>query len=375
MSFTVTESRCFDGSVTDFYRMTRLQRNTLVRRILKKQDEKIRRYLETGEKTHFFFAGFPRRSGIRLDGLIKAHQMDFDNYPFGKTGTKSGFLFFESLIGSRLRCIDNQTDSFHVYCEPCIQDPAEISRLSVDLDTNPVWTAHLNEIADSLQADSADPDVPVPLFGLSIFDCACNLCSAERLFIWMLEHEDHVHRLLDFCSDLYIECFRRLQRLGYRIVTSYGFPGVYCNDLHLRNLSPQLIERFVLPQYIKIAKSCGAMLLNMGFADLGLVEKVLSVEQIIGCAFDRRIPLDTIKRIIGRKLFLIHNYIYYDWLDKPTLINGIYCNPIVQTYGRELPQAFTALSETCSMLVYIERHTLNEIQRVKDRLLQSSQVG
>ena len=338
----------------------------LIREILEKQDAKIKRYMDTREKTFFFYAGHPVDRNGYLDNLIDVHDMGFDNYPLAAARNDGGFLFMERLLGCPMKSVGGRTDSFHLFCEPFVKATEDIGRLRIDLDTNPVWRSFVQDIEKD--RETIQLDLPVMSFGLSLIDWACSLCSPETLFMWMMDDEPEVHHLLGFISDVYIECVRRLEQIFGRVVDSHGFPCVYCSDLHFRNISPRLIEKFVLPQYARIARSCGGMILSLGTADMDLVRMTLRVEEILGCAFDARIPLDSIEQILGRKLFVIYNYVYYDWLDKPTLINGIYCNPIVQSYSRELKKAHSALSPTRSMIIYIQRYSFAEVCAVKKEL-------
>ena len=157
-----------------------------------------------------------------------------------------------------------------------------------------------------------------------------------------------------------------------RVLNSYGFPGIYCNDLQMTNLSPPLVERFLLPQYQSLASRCDGLILCLNSADIGLAAKTLRMDSLFGCAFDKRMPLAVIRQIIDAKLFVIHNYAYDDAYSQPKYRDGLWWNPIVQTYSRELDTAYNELAATCTMLIVLERPTLQEVVATRQRLCQES---
>ena len=96
------------------------------------------------------------------------------------------------------------------------------------------------------------------------------------------------------------------------------------------------------------------------------------MDGIIGCAFDKRLSLATIKQYIGAKVFLLPDYIFDDAFDRPTCRDGIYCNPIVQSYSRELTTVYQELADSCTLAIAIERPSLAEVCAVRRDLLQGN---
>jgi hypothetical protein len=178
-----------------------------------------------------------------------------------------------------------------------------------------------------------------------------------------------VDQLFNYLAGIYISCFNQLKDTGIEIKNMYGFPGVYCNDLQMPYISPYMIRRFILPCYERVARACDGLIVSINCSDVVLAEEMLNLDGVIGATFHMGIPIQEIRRLLGRKLFVMNHYVYLNELDKPTLIDGIYCNPIVQSYSRELELVWQELSPYCSMLVTIERYSLDQVVKTRNNLL------
>jgi len=133
-------------------------------------------------------------------------------------------------------------------------------------------------------------------------------------------------------------------------------------------ISPAMIERFLLPRYFRAAESVGGMILILNCPDVSLAELALKQDSIIGCGFDKRMSLDDIDRILGDKLFVIYNGIYNPDIDHPMEIDGIWCNPIVQSYSEELAEVYQRLHDKHSFLITIERYSIEEAAQTRKDL-------
>lgn len=75
--------------------------------------------------------------------------------------------------------------------------------------------------------------------------------------------------------------------------------------------------------------------------------------------------------MLGKKLFLLHHYIYLDDVQGPVEKNGRYCNPIVQSHSKDIRECFRVLSKGHSMLISIERFSPQETEDLKQALLEN----
>lgn len=334
--------------------------------IIDVQNCKISSFLQDGKKTDFFYAYSPHISSTQ-EYINKVHSLGFDNYPIAPIN--DGIFFIERLIGCKISTVDNQTGSFfHTWCDAVVHKPDDIFGFKTDIENNAVWTEYLEAVTD-YYGNSLKPErLPLAFPGFNLLDAACNVCGAENLLEFMYEAENAVEYLLDLITDTQIQVYTLLQARGIKMCNSFGFPCVYCNDLQMGVISPAMIERFLLPRYFRAADAVGGMILVLNCPDVSLAELVLKQESIIGCGFDKRIPLESIDRILGDKLFIIGNYVYNPDVDHPMEIDGIWCNPIVQSYSRELTEVYSRLHENHSFLITIERYTLDEIVRTRKEL-------
>lgn len=334
-------------------------------------DIKIQAYLNDRKHTHFWFADFP---GNRQDRLPELSRLGFDNYPLAQIQVADSVLLFEKLIGANMHIVDGRKGSFfHTWCERIIERPSDVYTLKVDLDRNESWATYFAAVANCMNTSSEkDQALPIgpPGFYFYPLDMACNLCGTGNMLTFMMDAEDEVDFLLDVIADLYLEVRKRLLSLGIRLVNMYGFPCSRCSDLQLPAISPALIRRFILPQYERIARECGGTILDLYSSDIGLLEEVMTIDSVIGCCFDRRLPLTEIRKTIGDRLFVLHHGPYDDALGGPTWKDGMYWNNIIQCHGREIAHLYMELGEACSMAICISRPCLQDVCRVRDDLLE-----
>jgi len=324
-------------------------------------DAKIGAYLLKKNRTHFWYASCPDAA------LPQLHALGFDNYPLADVGFSDRMFFFERILGCPMHVVDSKTGSFfHTWCLPVIGELRDIRRVTCDLDTNETWRPYFEAVARYTRGGGT---LPVGSFPFNPLDLACNLCGTQRLFTWMVDAPEDVALLFETITTTYLEAHRQLIALGVRLVNLFGFPGVYCSDLQLPYVSPAMVERFVLPQYELVARECGGMILALLHPDARILERIMATDAILGCSFDKRIPLTEIRQRIGHKLFVLFNYLYDDSLDRPTCRDGTYWNPIVQGYSREAVEVFRVLGRTTSLITWIERPSLDEVCRVRDMLV------
>ena len=340
--------------------------------IVRIQNAKISAFLNGECATQFWFAHYPSEcpENERIECL---HELGFDNYPTAQIYNVDRLypymFFYERMLGAEVDSpAGHEYDFFHSWCVPIINEPVDIFNISADLDDFPLWQAYENAIKGYMQETPPDDLLPIMFHGFSPLDAACSLCGTENMFMMLYDAPDAAEYLLNTIVTLMVEGYQRTKSIGINIVSYYGFPGVYCNDLQLAYLSPPHVKHFMLPCYTRFAQECDGLLIAFMNNDIDSLQSMLDTDGVIGCAFDKRIPLSEIKRRLGQKLFLMPNACYDDDLDKPTLRDGIYWNPIVQSYSRELTQVYDEFHEEHSLLISMERPTLAEICDVRNKL-------
>lgn len=336
--------------------------------IARVQEAKARAYLQTRRQTRLWHASCPM-PGSYADSMSALHALGFDNAPFGAVDFGNGIFFYEQVMGCRLKVLDGREGSFfHTWCEPIISSPEQIDRLEVDLRANPVWEAYGAAVRRYVASTPPAAALPLTPWACCPLDLACSLCGAERLYTFMYDAPGEVETLFARITDTYLETRRQMEATGVRWITGLGFPGVYISDLHLPGLQPAFVERFVLPSYERLVRECGGGIVAVHSADTGVLTRILAWDDVVGCFFDKRLPFPAIRDRLGNKLFMIANYAYDDAVDRPTLKGGMYWNPIVHSYSRELDAVYGEFARDFSMLVMIERPTLDEVCRVRDGL-------
>jgi len=333
-------------------------------------DRKIQSCLSGRKQTHFWYASF---AGANANHIGQLYEMGFDNYPLAPVEDPHRILFFEKLFGCDICVKDKSAPSFfNTWPVPKIRCRSDLVCLKPDLNDNVVCQEYLNAVSCYLDFTTGENQLPVAARAFYPLDLACNLCGAENLFAWMLEAEEDVLQFFDRMADLYLAVRERLLGFGARLVNALGFPCVTCSDLQLPCLSADMIRRFVLPCYEKVARACGGAFIGLDCCDIGLLEEVMGFDWLVGCSFDRRLPLAEIRRTIGKKIFVLPYYAYDDGFDRPTLKDGIYWNPIVQCHSRNAEDVYREMAQQCNMVIIIERPGLQDVVAVRKRMLAGS---
>ncbi len=340
--------------------------------MVRAHDARIRSCLEGRSQAHFWHACCPM-SGPTEARLQRFQALGFDNYPLAQIpavdALRTYLFFFERILGAKVVSpAGHDGDFFQTWCQPWISSAAQVSGLRVDLGASPLWQAYEKAISDYLAHTPADQRLPVAFMGLSPFDIACNVCGPEPFCLMLHDEPEAAAGLLDFIVTLLVDAHRRIRGLGTRLVSPYGFPGVYISDLQLPLLSPAHVGGLVLPCYERIAKECGGLTFALLSADLDVLRAALRMDGLVGCSFDKRLPLPEIRKHLGRKIFVIFSYCYDDALEAPTLRDGIWWNPIVQSYSRELPQVYREMAAGHNLLIGIDRPSLAEVLALRSGL-------
>jgi len=175
--------------------------------------------------------------------------------------------------------------------------------------------------------------------------------------------------VLNFICDLYIDMITRIKKLNVKTISAVGYAGTYSSDLNTINISPEMLEK-IIPVYEKAANFCNGIILNIAVPDIYLMKDIASVPSFYGFFFDSRLKLRDISKILTlkKKLFVIANYIFDDKLEKATLKDGVYVNPIVHAHSKNITEVFAELADEHSIMAMIFRNDKQEIINVANKI-------
>lgn len=284
----------------------------------------------------------------------------FANYPLRPVAFDDGLFFFERLAGARVAVQEGRAGSFaHTWCLPALAGPGDIDRVPAAVDGLPLWKA--------FEAAARAAGGPIPTLAFTPLDWACDLCGTEAFFLLLHDDPAAAAALLARLGALYVSARARLRAAGIDCRMVSGFPGVYVNDLQAAFLSPAHLAELLLPLYAGAAAACGPLILALNCADAGVMRDALALPPLLGCAFDRRLPLEAIAAALGDRLFVLYHYCYLPGVDRPTPHRGLTANPIVAGWSREIDDVFRVVAPGHSLLVHVERPTFAEVCAVRDR--------
>jgi len=327
-------------------------------------DEKIKRQIN-GSKEHFISASYPS-SLTYYDYMHELHDSGFDNYPVVNIANPEAIFFMEKIIGCKMRYIDGKSDFFHTFCIPYITKAGDVDKINIDLSSNLVWNGYYGKIQGHTVSPAAILPISLPAF--CPLDTACAIMGVSEFLTLLADDMCGANHVIDFICDLYIAIVERIKKLNVRTIGAIGYPGTYISDLNTINISPKTLEK-IMPFYEKTAEFCGGMTLNIAVPDISLMRDIVNIPSFYGFFFDSRLKLKDISKILGKKLFIIYNYIFDDKLDKVTLKEGVYVNPIVHAHSRNITEVFDELAEDHSIMALICRNdkqeTIDVLHKIK----------
>jgi hypothetical protein len=171
-----------------------------------------------------------------------------------------------------------------------IDNPEEVKRLSTP---DPYQDGLMPRVLRCIDAMRARSDLPV-----SFTDCqgplniALSLCGVENLFVWMYEHPNIVHELMDFCTEVLIDWVKVQKKHAGQELESGAFPhgivlpkgsgGVWISDDDCVILSPGLYNEFVVPYNSRVFQAFGGGTLHWCGTATHQLENLLNTPGLAG---------------------------------------------------------------------------------------------
>jgi len=320
-------------------------------------------------KNHYFFADCPHKEPpgewaalLRENGF--SCFFDAGIYPGG------GMFFLERALGAQMRYVDDLRDTFHAYCEPLVESPSQLGAHFAHWEQSPAWLEYFGRVC--AYASEAGGHLPLVAPHFYPLDAACALMGALRFFELLADDREGALYMLECVTELYLGMVRAIRKTGLALVNPFGFPGGAAGDLNAINISPALLYELVYPLYARAAAELGGLFLGISPFDEDTMRNAAAAPGFTGLSFDARIPFETIDRLLGGRMFVMHNYVFLDEHGPAECVGGIYVNPIVASHSRDIEGAWRALSGHHDMCLYIQRHTFEEIKSTKERLMNNT---
>ena len=171
-----------------------------------------------------------------------------------------------------------------------IFDPGDIKKLSAPDHYADGLMPKVLECIDYMKANS---DLPV-----DFTDCqgplstAISLCGPETLFMWMYEHPEAVHDIMEFCTEVLIDWIQVQKKhtghkvdsgsFPHRIALPEGFGGVWISDDDCVAISAAHYKEFVVPYNEKVLKAFGGGTIHFCGSAIHQLENFLHTEGLTG---------------------------------------------------------------------------------------------
>ncbi|RPI53634.1 MAG: hypothetical protein EHM56_07065 [Chloroflexi bacterium] len=237
-----------------------------------------------------------------VDALWAAYTELDDDYPFSM-GAFYGVPWLEAIMGCPVFF-----SGTNMYSRPCIFDWKENTWHRPTRD-NP-WMQKLLEFLAALvkHSDGRFPCGPTLMRG------PADICAAMRggteLALDLYDHPEHVRRLAELCTDVWIEVGKAQLALvpqsdnGYMIGCAglrcwMPEKGIWLQDDAIALLSPRFYRAFFLPQVQRIAVEFPAVAFHLHGNTLWPVELILSVEGIDVLELNYDVGVCVLEDVIG----------------------------------------------------------------------------
>jgi uroporphyrinogen-III decarboxylase len=171
-----------------------------------------------------------------------------------------------------------------------VREPADVGRLR---EPDPERDGLMPRVLSCIRYLRARSPYPV-----SFTDCqgplniALTLCGAERFFLWLYEHPQAAHALMDFSAEVLIRWVKAQKRAAgqpleggafpHGIWLPEGFGGVWISDDDCAVISAAQYREFVVPYNARVLKSFGGGTIHFCGTAVHQIENFLRTEGLTG---------------------------------------------------------------------------------------------
>jgi len=214
---------------------------------------------------------------------IESREHGFDTVPVlaahdrHHRGPAFGTRFLSAVMGAEVifpeGLPEEERIGWRAGVKPLISDISEIAVLEdVDVSKSPTLLAILRAYEEL--AEIVRGRIPFTRYSPTLpLDFAADVISHERFFELVAADPEGAARLIEVCTDKWLEMIRLQERAAGGDVTSYLYqPGIYAHDMILSYLSPESIRRIVIPYNARLSAAFGGIALQINHPDPSLLD-------------------------------------------------------------------------------------------------------
>jgi len=246
-----------------------------------------------------------RQHGFDTAPVLAAHDRHYEGPAFGTR-------FLAAVMGAEIvfpeGLPEKERIGWRAAVKPLISDVAEIALLEdVDVSQSPVLGAILRAYEEL--AEIVRGRIPFTRYSPTLpLDFAADVISHERFFEILAADPEGAARLIDVCTDKWLEMMRLQERAAGGNVTSYLYqPGICVHDMILSYVSPESIRRIVIPYNARLAAAFGGIALQINHPDESLLHDYAGLAGICACGFKQDWSVEGILAFLQNKAVLTAN--------------------------------------------------------------------
>lgn len=208
----------------------------------------------------------------------------------------------------------------------CIDSPKDIARLKAP---NPETGGWMPKVLKTMEYARNKSDLPVGLTDLnSPLSAAAQMCGYDRLFLWMYDEPEAVRDLLSIVTEAFIAWVKAQKEVaGEPLNQSNGLQGwwapegigVWLSDDDIVTLSPELYEKFIVPEYSKIFGAFGGGCLHFCGDAANHADSILKIKNLRAVNTSILLRWDGFERLAaklhGKVMLQIQDVAYVDMED------------------------------------------------------------
>jgi len=286
--------------------------------------------------------------GLDMPDAAACAACGLDIIPHSPACDVNQLFFVERVMGMQIHHEGGRQDFFHSLPVRCVYGLEDIGKLNQDPAKSPLWRDYMNRLANR------QDDLPVSMIYYAPLDAACSLAGHEAVFLSLAEEDGFAEALLDAIENT---MFRMADAFvaAFGTPVSGGFPGIYISDLTPINLSSRMLREKIYPYYARLAARYGAHI-SVASPDEAAFRAICDMDGVVMVSADARIPFETIDRCLkpGMVLGLSENEHLPD-VEGPTLVDGMYVNPVVCAHDQDLAEGWQILGGKHSMSLHVDR--------------------